>query len=289
MTSADIRMYRLNELGDCFLVTFTTAASTSRLLIDCGSFRNSGQSITRIKEIVADIATETAGAPLDVVVGTHQHNDHLSGFVHCEDEFTADRRRPGLALLARRPRRRDGTRARQSPRQPQAHNSPSARDQLAAQPDSHHEASEPYEVLNDILGFYGAAAVGATTRGSRPRRGKILKEIGEKPPLYLRPGRTLEMPGLPPGTVRVHVLGPPRSSERTAQAHQPPRRRELRPRARRRQRAGDQVPRRDQRSAPATVSREEQQYPFSERTKQHAKHAVPRALGRDDEPLPTQG
>ena len=38
---------------------------------------------------MASIATETGGAPLDVVVGTHQHNDHVSGFVHCEDAFKA--------------------------------------------------------------------------------------------------------------------------------------------------------------------------------------------------------
>jgi hypothetical protein len=65
------------------------------------------------------------------------------------------------------------------------------------------------EVLNDILGFYGASAAG--TPPEIPAKGiKILKTLGKKKPLYLRPGRILEMPGLPPGTVRVHVLGPPR-------------------------------------------------------------------------------
>jgi hypothetical protein len=60
--------------------------------------------------------------------------------------------------------------------------------------------------LNDILGFYGAS-------GPPPelpaRAVEILKQIGARPPLYLEPGRTLEMPGLPEGAVRVHVLGPP--------------------------------------------------------------------------------
>lgn len=31
---------------------------------------------------------------------------------------------------------------------------------------------------------------------------------------YLRPGKVLEMPGLPAGSVRIYVLGPPRDSER---------------------------------------------------------------------------
>ena len=76
--TATIRMYRLNELGDCFLLTFVTGDKTSRVLIDCGSFRNGTGSIQRLDKIVASIADETGGRPLDVVVGTHQHNDHVS-------------------------------------------------------------------------------------------------------------------------------------------------------------------------------------------------------------------
>src|SRR5688572_14087840 len=85
--AATVCMYRLNELGDCFLVTFTAGASTSRMLVDCGSFRNSGASIARIEKVTTAMAKSLGGAPLDVVVGTHQHNDHLSGFVHGEAAF----------------------------------------------------------------------------------------------------------------------------------------------------------------------------------------------------------
>jgi hypothetical protein len=80
-------MYRLHELGDCFLLMFTAGSSTSRMLIDCGSFRNSGASVARLEKIAGAIKKDLAGAPLNVVVGTHQHNDHLSGFVHCEPMF----------------------------------------------------------------------------------------------------------------------------------------------------------------------------------------------------------
>jgi hypothetical protein len=70
-------------------------------------------------------------------------------------------------------------------------------------------AARSFEILNDMLGFHGAAAAG--TPPEVPAKGvRILKQIGKKDPDYLRPGRTLEMPGLPAGTVRVHVLGPPR-------------------------------------------------------------------------------
>jgi len=265
-TTADIRMYRLNELGDCFLTTFTSGTSKSRLLIDCGSFRNTNPSIKRIKEIVASIATETGDAPLDVVVGTHQHNDHLSGFVHCEDEFKQiGINQVWLSWL-------DDPSDPMARRLGEQHNNlvsqlAAARDQIARS-SIRTQGVRPYEVLSDILGFYGAAAVGAAP--AIPAAGiKILKAIGKNSPLYLRPGQTLEMPGLPPATVRIHVLGPPRSDllKRTDP------------------RPGESY---DASLAAANVqatkfldainlraslvSREEQQYPFSEGTKKHAHH-----------------
>src|SRR5688500_7792832 len=85
--TATIRMYRLDELGDCFLLIFVSGGKTSRVLIDCGSFRNGTKSKQRLEKIVASIKSEAGGDPLDVVVATHQHNDHVSGFVHCEDTF----------------------------------------------------------------------------------------------------------------------------------------------------------------------------------------------------------
>lgn len=205
-------MYRLKELGDCFLLTFSSGAASSRLLIDCGSFRNTTESIARLKTITAEIQKALDGKPLDVVVGTHQHNDHLSGFVHCEKAFQKMQiQQVWLSWL-------------DDPTDPkakvvgEAHNN--LRLQLASVRDTLHPAlkskaaarpvaARAVEVLNDMLGFYGAAAAG--TPPEVPARGVgILKSIGERPPEYLRPGRTLEMPGLPPGSVRVHVLGPPR-------------------------------------------------------------------------------
>ena len=85
--SARVRMYRLNELGDCFLVTLTVGEAQANMLIDCGSFRNSAVSKSHLGKVAAQIKADLKGAKLDVVVGTHQHNDHLSGFVHCEKEF----------------------------------------------------------------------------------------------------------------------------------------------------------------------------------------------------------
>ena len=213
--SANIRMYRLNELGDCFLVTFTSGTSKSRLLIDCGSFRNSGPSITRLEQVTRQLAKDLEGKPLDVVVGTHQHNDHLSGFVHCEGTFRKiGIRQVWLSWL-------------DDPQDPKAlgigddHNN--LKLQLSAARDGLHaalkrstsarpSAARSLEVLDDMLGFYGASAAG--TPPALPAKAiGILKEIGVEKPVYLKPGRTLDMPGLPAAAVRIHVLGPPRKDD----------------------------------------------------------------------------
>jgi hypothetical protein len=210
--TATVRMYRLNELGDCFLLTFVSGGQTSRVLIDCGSFRNGGPSTQRLDKIVASIATETGGTALDVVVGTHQHNDHVSGFVHCEDAFKAigvsqvwlswlddpsdpqareigqDYNNLVLRLTAAR---RTLTRKLRSTRGPGG------------------QLSRTVATLNDVLGFLGATD--DVTPPEIPADAvKILKKLGASKPRYLRPGRSLNVPNLPPGAVRVHVLGPPR-------------------------------------------------------------------------------
>jgi beta-lactamase superfamily II metal-dependent hydrolase len=210
--SAKICMYRLLELGDCFLVTFVADDSSSRLLIDCGSFRNTSSSVKRLEAITAKLKEALDGKPLDVVVGTHQHNDHLSGFVHCEPAFRDMKiQQVWLSWL-------DDPTDHKAQGIGEAHHN--LKLQLAAVRDTLHAAldrkvtSRPIaarslELLGDILGFYGAAAAG--TPPEVPAQGvRILKSISQKGPEYLRPGRTLEMPGLPKGTVKIHVLGPPR-------------------------------------------------------------------------------
>ena len=51
-------MYNVGELGDCFLLTFKEAEAEANVLIDCGSFRNTGSSPARMKKIAAHIKDE---------------------------------------------------------------------------------------------------------------------------------------------------------------------------------------------------------------------------------------
>lgn len=68
-----VRMYRVG-MGDCFLVTFP---GKKHILIDCGVHAQS--KFKGLSEAVAAIEKETGGK-LDVVVATHAHADHISGF-----------------------------------------------------------------------------------------------------------------------------------------------------------------------------------------------------------------
>ena len=210
-----VRMYRLNELGDCFLLSFTSASASSRMLVDCGSFRNGAPSIKRLEDVVGAIAKDLKGKPLDVVVGTHQHNDHLSGFVHCEKAF----RKIGIeeVWLSWLDDPKDAT-ARTIGKD---HNNlrlqlADARDALTVSlkraRQARSEAVHSLEALNDALRFFGAGE--AKTPPELPADAvKVLKTLGKRKPRYLKPGRSLDMPGLPAGAVRVHVLGPPRDHE----------------------------------------------------------------------------
>jgi hypothetical protein len=97
--SVRIRMYR-QRFGDCFLLRFPRAGGASaadfNLLIDCGLISGGnpatmdcwpqGFKPVGLSAIVDDIYQSTNGH-LDLVVGTHEHWDHLSGFNQAKAKF----------------------------------------------------------------------------------------------------------------------------------------------------------------------------------------------------------
>lgn len=81
-----IRMYRLG-VGDCFLLRLPRQDGTPfHLLIDCGIHMAEPDGGQRIRAVAEDIRAECGGR-LDLVVGTHEHWDHLSGFFHAREVF----------------------------------------------------------------------------------------------------------------------------------------------------------------------------------------------------------
>jgi beta-lactamase superfamily II metal-dependent hydrolase len=79
-----VRMYRVG-FGDCFLVSLPKGKDHAHILVDCGV--HSQGNIKTIADAVADVAAQTGGH-LDIVVATHPHQDHVSGFASCADTFS---------------------------------------------------------------------------------------------------------------------------------------------------------------------------------------------------------
>lgn len=78
-----IRMYRTG-FGDCFLLSFGPTASARHVLIDFG-VHASGQIGTM--DSIMDNIEEATRKKLEVVVATHAHRDHISGFGEFADRF----------------------------------------------------------------------------------------------------------------------------------------------------------------------------------------------------------
>jgi beta-lactamase superfamily II metal-dependent hydrolase len=87
MVTATVRMYAVG-FGDCFLVTIDESGERPwRMLVDCG-VHGLGRSEHPLDVIVGDIVktvTDAEGTPrIDVVVATHRHQDHVSGFADAQ-------------------------------------------------------------------------------------------------------------------------------------------------------------------------------------------------------------
>lgn len=78
---ATVRMYNVG-FGDCFLLTLPAPDRPRKVLIDCGSHSH-GKGPKPIGDVVARVlqdVDEGGRKRIDVVVATHRHQDHVSGF-----------------------------------------------------------------------------------------------------------------------------------------------------------------------------------------------------------------
>ncbi|MFL5968744.1 MAG: MBL fold metallo-hydrolase [Gaiellaceae bacterium] len=191
-----VRMYR-QGLGDCFLITCTEGDETSHLLIDCGVLKGTPDAKTRMNE-VAESVYKTTGGHLDRLVVTHEHWDHLSGFLQAQPVF--DTLSVGEVWLAWTEDPKDELAAELRHRKEKRLKGLVAAQQLAE--------GRTKDVLEALLGFQGDfGAAGTQTTG------KALEWVKGRDAdvKFLQPGDQLfDLPGLP--GIRVYVLGPPHDS-----------------------------------------------------------------------------
>ncbi|MEX2552024.1 MAG: hypothetical protein WD627_03355, partial [Actinomycetota bacterium] len=201
MNSVRVRMYR-QGLGDCFLLTFTTDAQPVHLLIDCGVLKGTPESKERMLA-VAENVRETTGGRLDVLVATHEHWDHLSGFLQAQEVF--DKLRVARVWTAWTEDPEDELAKELGIRKAKAlHALAGAQRRLHAAGSKNGKRVSMQ--LDALLGFNGE--LGAE---GRPTTSKALEWVKSREPAdlsFLRPGEEISgLPGM--NGVRIYILGPP--------------------------------------------------------------------------------
>ncbi len=214
-SGATVRMYR-QGLGDCFLLAFPTgqAGQAFYMLIDCGVILGT-QNPSQIMQAVATDIEAATGGDIHLLVATHEHWDHLSGFIQAGEIFGRMRihnlwlawTEDSSDKLAQQLRTEFGQ-DRQALR-------------LAVNRASDAELVEP---ITNLLHFFGDPSVNALGSASTANTGAALSAIRDfaskmnAAPEYRHPGEgPLSLPqvsGLPgvPG-VRIYVLGPPHDEQ----------------------------------------------------------------------------
>ncbi len=193
--SATVKMYNQQNLGDCFLLDFSDGDQQSWIMIDFGSYQSGNQA--REAVIAKDILDKVGTQDL-VMVLTHQHKDHLSGF-DSASEILAGLKVPELWLSFL-----------DDP------NSPAGQ--------AIRDVSEKYwnknGQINTLAAKKGAkskavkamldAKKGLDLFAEQQQGGQAVSNLLEwaKKPRFLKPGDHFDLKGME-GKVHVYVLGPP--------------------------------------------------------------------------------
>jgi hypothetical protein len=222
-----VRMYR-QGLGDSFLLAFPAKddGQARYVLIDCGVLKGQAQGGDRLRKIMGDIKAVTNNH-LHLVIATHEHVDHLSGFCDKRGIFgtkdcikidemwmawTEDPSDEAVAVVkARKQAAMAGlTTLAQHLCQAEARKDtpPSVRAILGMM--------EPISAFGDFT--VPAAGAGDAGAAEDPVKGEgmmeqVKKLLGKKEPTYLRPGQTAEVPHADALDHRAYVLGPPRERD----------------------------------------------------------------------------
>ena len=192
---ARVRMYR-QGIGDCLLISLPQDGKDDpfHIMIDCGVLLGTPDQRGWMQRIVADI-TQTTGGHVDLLVVTHEHWDHLSGFLDAADELAALEFGQVWMSWAENPEDEQAQALEAARAQTiRTLRLAEARLGLAGAPEA--------EPLADLMSLFGSR--GRSTRDALDAARAHAPACG---PRYLEPGETVPLDGT---GARVHVLGPPR-------------------------------------------------------------------------------
>lgn len=191
-----VRMYR-QGLGDCFLITLPTEKDKRfHMLIDCGVIVGTSDAQKRMNDVVNDIILQTNNQ-IDLLVITHEHMDHVSGFNQAKNLFDKVTVNDVWVAWTEDPKDQLATKLRTERR----------RAENALRMAVNHLALSgnvaKAQRINSLIDFMGAKA------GSTSDAMNYAKNLSGSRPRYCQPGEPpIVLPQLP--GFRFWVLGPPK-------------------------------------------------------------------------------
>jgi len=203
MIKVRVRMYR-RFLGDCFLVTF--GESQAHMLIDCGVIGGT-EGATELMQKVAQNIKKTADGPIDVLVATHEHWDHLSGFLQAQQIFDAIEFKNVWLAWTENP----NDDLAESLRKKHKQTAETVKMAITRLGTLGAEGMPGAERLSALNAFYeGEVGLGAARKATT--EDALLWVKSRTQPRYCRPGeKPLQIAGIT--GMRIYVLGPPRDVE----------------------------------------------------------------------------
>jgi len=193
-----VRMYR-QGLGDCFLLTFNGKFNKPiHMLIDFGVLQGTSSDTEILGKIAKNIES-TTDKHIHVLVVTHEHWDHISGFIKAENVFKNIKIDQVWLAWTEDP---ENPLAKQLKKKKELYLK-ALKEVTLKLKNTNHVFSN---CLEGILSFYGEQfeAIG---RGGVDYMDNIRK-IGSAQPKFLFPGTTLQLSSEVEG-IRVYVFGPP--------------------------------------------------------------------------------
>jgi beta-lactamase superfamily II metal-dependent hydrolase len=206
-----VRMYR-HGLGDCFLLRFPKKDSYFHIVIDSGVLLGTKDSAARMIEVAEDIKQETGGE-IDVLVVTHEHWDHVSGFSGRQARSVWDTIKFKAVWLAWTEDPKDVLANKL--REDRELGMTTLRAGLQSAGAALQMDAQAASRINELLAFNGwqldsLAASGTGESGTTEAMNYVRKLVDA--PTFLKPGDIQKLSGVT--GVRVFVLGPPHDEKK---------------------------------------------------------------------------